>query len=93
MNPGVFRTTVSFNVYENDDPEELGTQVSPERYVEISTGLLIDKEKNGKSWGNSWPSGFVRMAMKGCSDSAIIWPTCSFQNHSRRTESLAGQKY
>ena len=51
MNPGIFRTTVSLNVYENDDPEELGTQVSPERYVEISTGLLIDKEKNGKSLG------------------------------------------
>ena len=51
MNPGIFRTTVSLNVYENDDPEELGTQVSPDRYLEISTGLLIDKEKNGKSLG------------------------------------------
>ena len=48
MNPGIFRNTVSLNVFEQEDPEELGTQVSPNRYVEISTGVPIDKGRKGK---------------------------------------------
>ncbi len=61
MSPGIFRTTVALNIYENDDPEELGTQVSAGRFVEISTGRLIAQEKNGKSLGKF-------MAVRLCED-------------------------
>ena len=46
MKPGIFKTTISLNVYEKKDPKELGTQVLPGRYVNVLA--TVDDEDEGK---------------------------------------------
>lgn len=46
MKPGIFRTTVSLNLYEKEDPKELGTQVLPGRYVDVLA--TVDHKDEGK---------------------------------------------
>jgi hypothetical protein len=46
MKPGIFRTTVSLNLFEKEDCRELGTQVLHGRYVHVLA--MADDEDQGK---------------------------------------------
>lgn len=41
MRPGIFTTKVSLDVYEKENPQDLGTQVRHGRYLKIKTGLPL----------------------------------------------------